>query len=290
MNKKSYREQFNEEGFVVIPKLISGNELQQILNACNRILDKYTSEMESKHPGRDFFRLNGMHNPKWIDSPEDLKSILELGADPRCLGTVEHIFGVPSLFRTTNFWVNPKYKSEEGNWHRDTQFVCNEEEEEKLYIQKLKEEGFHRSIQFQIALVDSSDLEYVPYSVQRYDSPEEYYIRLADDKIHCRDVQGMPNAMRFHLKAGDAILLNPAGLHRGRYHADKLRRTLMYTYTPAYNLLFDSISNQPWFLNEEYLNHLSPRATTYYKEYIKVYKDHWAQMQQSATSSTVDSL
>ena len=45
--------------------------------------------------------------------------------------------------------------------------------------------------------------------------------------------------MRAKLGAGDALLFNSWGFHRGRYHADKPRRTLMWTFTPADMPTFD---------------------------------------------------
>jgi hypothetical protein len=283
MMRKSLKERFNEEGYIVIPKLFSGDELQRLLEVSNRIYDNFIRDMDSRAPGKDHVKMLHATNPKWADSPEDTKLLLELGADPRCLGPVEQIFEGPSVFRATTYWVNPRYVSEEGNWHRDTQFGRTDEQE-KEYIQGLKEDNLLRGVQFQIALVDNSDLEYVPYSVSRYDSPEEYQIRLADNRSNSRCVDGMPNALRFHLQAGDAVAFNQVGLHRGRYHVDKQRRTLMLTYNPVNNPIFDKIGYQPYFLNDGYLDSLSPRAATYYKEYISVFKEHWASMQQSAAA------
>jgi hypothetical protein len=274
MMRKSLREQFNGEGFVVIPKLFSGDELQRVHDISNHVLDKFYEEVDKNSSEEDIYRIDNFVNPKWYDNQADLKTILELGADPRCLGPVEQIFGGPSLYKTAIFWMNTRYNSIEGDWHRDTQFVY-EEKKEREYIKQLHASNRLRGVQFQIALVDSSDFEYVPYSVQRWDSPDEYYYRLEDDKSHNREAEGMPNAMRIHLKAGDAIMLNQVGIHRGRYHADKLRRTLMFSYAPANNPTFAAKKdiNEQWF-SEAYLDQLSPRAAVYYKEFIKAYEEY----------------
>jgi hypothetical protein len=143
-------------------------------------------------------------------------------------------------------------------------------------------------VQFQIALVDSSDFEYIPFSVQRFDSPEEYYYRLADHCSHSRSAEGMPNAVRIHLKAGDAILLNQVGIHRGRYHMDKLRRTLMFSYTPANNPTFchPQHVNEQW-KSDHYLDRLSSRAADYYKDYIKIYQEFEAGRQKPDASASI---
>jgi hypothetical protein len=277
MNQKSYREQFTQDGFVVIPKLLIGDELEHIRAVSNLALAKYYDDLDKQQPGRDPIRLNNFIKPNLYDNVKDLKMIMELGADPRLLGPVEQIFQCRSLYKTSIFWMNPRYESMEGNWHRDTQFAFQDEKEEKEYLKKLQAYESVRGVQFQIALVDSSDFEYVPFSVRRYDAPEEYYYRLADNKSHCREAEGMPNAVRFHLKAGDAILLNQVGIHRGRYHTDKLRRTLMFSYTPTNNPTFSNreILDEQW-KSEQYLERLSPRASVYYKEFIKAFTDYKA--------------
>jgi hypothetical protein len=275
MDRKSYKEQFNEEGYIYLPKLLSGQQLQTLLGACERVLAKYTEEWDRRKPGQDFHSIRNIHSPKMVQSEQDKKIILETAADPRFVGAVEQIFEGPSLFRATTYWMNPRYSSMEGNWHRDSQNTMSEEDE-KVYLRNLKEADLIRGVQLQIALVDNDDLEYVPFSANRYDAPEEYYYRLADQRSHSRDPEGMPNAKRFHMKAGDAVAFNQIGLHRGRYHADNQRRTLMLTYTPENNPIYDNtISIQPWFLEEGYMDGLSPRAGTYFNEYIRAYRDHW---------------
>ncbi|MCC2683326.1 MAG: Phytanoyl-CoA dioxygenase [Paenibacillaceae bacterium] len=285
--QKSYQEQFTQEGYIVIPKLITGDELLRIRDISNRALAKFYEDLDIQNPGRDPIRLDNFMNPKWYDNEEDLRLIMELGADPRCLGPVEQIFRGRSLYKTSIFWMNPRYSSMEGNWHRDTQFVYKEEAE-KEYVASLRENDGVRGVQFQIALVDSSDFEYIPFSVQRFDSPEEYYYRLADHCSHSRSAEGMPNAVRIHLKAGDAILLNQVGIHRGRYHMDKLRRTLMFSYTPANNPTFSHPKhvNDQW-KSEHYLDQLSSRAAAYYKEYIKVYQEYEASQQKPDASANI---
>src|SRR5262249_10920056 len=153
--------------------------------------------------GQDFTEMRHLNDPRWHrHTPDDFKLILEAVADPRCLGPVEQIFGGPSLFRCTSYFVNPRHASQDGNWHRDSQFVTANETDERAMTQRPAASGTTGGVQFQIPLVDSEDIEYVPYSAGRYDSPEEYYLRCADNRAHNRE-PGMPNALRLRLKAGD---------------------------------------------------------------------------------------
>ncbi len=283
MNDKSARKQFFEEGYLVYPRIFEGQELERILAACNRVLEKHTEWHDRQHPKEDFTNMRHLNDSQWHrDGLEDFKTIMELIADPRCLGPVEQIFSGPSLFRSTSYFVNPRFKSAEGNWHRDSQFMTKSDEEEKDMLKRIWNDpttGY--GIQFQIPLLDNEDIEYVPYSAGRYDSPEEYHIRMADNQVHNRE-QGMPNALRVRLKAGDGVIFNPYGLHRGRYHVDKPRRTLMLTYTPRSFPLRDFFSDQPWFEEPGHLDPLSPRARVFFEDFISTYRDFWTAQKKSA--------
>ena len=85
----------------------------------------------------------------------------------------------------------------------------------------------------------------------------------------------MPGAMRIHLQPGDAALFNPNGLHRGRYHADKARRTLMLTYTQQSKPTTDWFTNQPWFLEAGYLTGLAPRTRAFFEPFVEQLRGQW---------------
>ncbi|MBP1989346.1 phytanoyl-CoA dioxygenase family protein [Paenibacillus eucommiae] len=274
---KSLSRQFKEEGYLIFPEIFVGDELQRLLTACNYVHDQFAAEHDRLHPGVDFISMSHMNDSRWhSDTREHFKTIMETVADPRCLGIVEQIFGSPSLFRSMQYFVNRRYTSSEGNWHRDSQFGAKDDAEERANLDRIWKGDYSQGygLQFQIALVDNDDVEFVPYSGNRYDSPEEAYIRLAGQKSHNLE-DGMPNALRVELKAGDALIFNPFGLHRGRYYKEIPRRTLMLTYTPEDYPTYDSFSTQPWFEEPGYLDGLSPRAITYFQQFIDVFRNFW---------------
>lgn len=282
--KSAYR-QFREEGYLVFPNVFQGKELEQLLAACNHVLQQVTAEHDQQHPGQDFISFSHVNDLRWHkDTGEHLKAILEAAADPRCLGPVEQIFDGPSLFRCTNCFVNTRFTSNDGSWHRDSQFGRSEQEERELLTKIWTgdySEGF--GLQFQIALVDNDDVEFVPYSINRFDAPEEAAIRLSGNKADSRS-NAMPNALRIPLKAGDAVVFNPYGLHRGRYYKEIPRRTLMFTYTPMQSRIYDHFSHQPWFAESGYLEGLSPRATAYFQQFVEAYGQFWTERKSGAAS------
>jgi hypothetical protein len=279
-NLKTPTQIFEDEGILFYPGLITPAEAKRLREACDYVMAQFREELERTRPEvcGEVYNMRHLNDTRWHrDTREHFRVIMETVADPRCLGPVEQIFQGPSLFRSTSYYFNPREGNRDGDWHRDHQFVFDSEEKVREYISQPRDitTEARNGIQLQIALVETEDIEYVPFSAKRYDSPEEYYIRCADDRSHNRE-GGMPNAMRIHQKPGDAIIFNSAGLHRGRYHADIPRRTLLLTYTARQTELHDFFSKQPWMLEADYFDGLSLRTRAYFQDYIDVYGHTWS--------------
>jgi hypothetical protein len=272
---KSAGQTFQEEGVLLYPQLLAGEELARLREACEFVLEQQFDDIDRNRPkAKNTKSMAHLNDSRWHrETREHWKVIMETVADPRLLGPVEQIFGGRSLFRSTQLFFNPRFESSEGDWHRDNQFLLPDEDAVRAQLQEMKMPG----LQLQLALIDNSDVEYVPFSAGRYDSPEEYYYRCADGRSHKQEA-GMPNAMRIHQRAGDALIFNPFGLHRGRYHVDKPRRTFMATYTPADQIVNDSWSQQTWMSAPGHLDGLSKRAAAYFEEFIETYQPYWTQL------------
>ena len=106
-------------------------------------------------------------------------------------------------------------------------------------------------------------------------------MRMADDKAYAKD-GNMPRAVRIALNPGDGVAFNPFGLHRGRYHADKKRRTLMLSYRARSLPLYDYFSDQPWCESPGYLDDLTPEAAQFWREFVEDYSEQWREGQAAA--------
>ena len=119
--------------------------------------------------------------------------------------------------------------------------------------------------------------------VWRTDLPQEtkdelrqFFLSYGDtDKQKNNRSNSMPGALRVVLTAGDAVAFNPLALHRGRYHADRPRRTLMLTYTSAMYPRFDYFSDQPWFDLDGYLEGLDMHTAAFFEDFVHQYGNDW---------------
>lgn len=261
---------------MIVRQLIAPARAERLRVICDAIHAQWRAcDPQTSKPGEkpDATVMRHLNHPAYFEQhPEWRVDVLEAAADPNVLAVAEQIFGEPAMFRCTSLFFNPSGMHLDGNWHRDAQFMTKSDDEEKQMVLNAGDGG--NGMQLQIALLPSEDIEVVPASHLRWDTPEEYAIRKADNFAHNRS-NDMPGAMRVKQNAGDAVLFNAMCIHRGRYHSDKPRRTLMLTYTKQSEPWFDFFSDQPWFLEAGYLDGLSDNARAFYERFITQYKSDW---------------
>jgi hypothetical protein len=152
-------------------------------------------------------------------------------------------------------------------WHRDSQFLAPEPEQERQRMQAFS--GVH----FRIAFLPDSYLEYVPGSEQRWDTPAEHAIRKGLDGQRS-DTSDMPGKQTLYLKPGDGLLFHAWGIHRGNYNLDKPRRTLDILYQWGAPLT-DFPPSPTCFQQPDLLLQLSDRARQFFQRFINTYQPYW---------------
>jgi ectoine hydroxylase-related dioxygenase (phytanoyl-CoA dioxygenase family) len=271
------RKQWETEGYVQVPRLIGADEAARLNTICEFARAQWSRCDATRGESFDDDTQTNMrhvNHPAYFPGRRDLLvPLLEIIADDRVLDVCRAVFGEEPVFYCTTLFFNPRI-SRNGNWHRDSQFMTKTDDEER---QLLFDSGDCKGLQLQIALVPSEDCEVIPGSQLRWDTDAEYRIRKADN---CRNWESddMPGALRVALQPGDAVAFNPFALHRGRYHADKKRRTLMLTYQRASSTAEDTyFSRQPWMLEDGHLEGLSPRARRVFEAFIARNRSLWDQ-------------
>ena len=273
----AYAEQWKKLGYVFVPGIYASERAARLRLICDRILSHWrVQNPETGKSGGDENAtcMRHLNHPGYFkhDAGEFVE-IMRAAADPAVLDVARAILGEEPLFRCTSYFFNPMGTSQDGNWHRDTQFTIPEIEAEKKFLTSQSDPG--SGVQIQIALAPSEDVEYVPESHRRWDTDAEFQIRRADNNKNWHS-NHMPGALRFKQAPGDAVLFNPVGLHRGRYHTDKLRRTLMLTYTKTSAPCLDYFSMQPWFLEAGHLDALDPETRAFFTTFVAEYREGWA--------------
>jgi hypothetical protein len=262
-------------GYVVSRGLIDPSHAAKLRVICDGVLDQWRRrDPQVGSPGGDDATvMRHLNHPAYFAAGAfGLEDLFRLAALPKLLDLAKTILGEEPMFRCTSYFMNPLDTSLDGDWHRDSQYMTPDVASERAMLLEGGDTG--SGIQLQVALVPSDDVELVPGSHLRYDTPDEFAIRRADDGRHNRS-NDMPGALRISLGAGDAAAINSLGIHRGRYHTDKLRRTIMLTYTKSSMPVYDYFSNQPWFLNPAYRARIPDETRPFFDRFIETYASYW---------------
>lgn len=273
----SLRKQWESESYILLPRLIEPERVAALREMCESMERQWLDRGNPWEPAApkslastNMRHLN--HRAYSAEHPEWFPLLMDLVADPTVLAAVGEVIGGTPLFRCTSLFFHPQEGGHPGNWHRDTQFGAETVEEEK---RALFETMTMSAMQMQIVLLPSDHAEVVPGSHLRWDTPEEYAIRLADDQKNNQS-DAMPGAVRPHLEPGDAVAFNPNALHRGSYQVDEPRLTLMLTYTAEQDKpLVDFFSHQPWFLEAGHLDGLRPETRAFFERFVETYRQYW---------------
>lgn len=271
----SVADQWKSNGYVVVRKVLDVALTVRLRRVCDGVLEQWRRrDPQTQRPGDPNARvMRHLNHPAYFaGGTPGLGDIFELAAHPTLLDLARTLLGEEPMFRCTSYFINPLETSTDGDWHRDSQYETPDEASERALLLRGGDTG--AGVQLQVALVPSDDVEIVAGSHLRYDTPEEYAIRLADGTTHNRS-NLMPDATRVSLAAGDAAAFNSLAVHRGRYHKDKLRRTIMLTYTKSSRPTCDYFSNQPWFLNPAYRARIPPAAEALFAPFIATYAEFW---------------
>lgn len=229
MSKKPYLESLNRDGFVLIPSLLTPEQVTTLRAAASQTLDL------ARSGNWPYVRTLPKQFPPWTIEP---------GANPAANG----IWGVQFLMHpdlpasptfTKNYFSSPiinvvkellECKDEqlvlelfnllirpdrdfELVWHRDDIPATATAAEE---VERLREPAWHA--QWNLALYDDESLIVVPGSHTRARTQVE------------RDAgpweKGLPGEIKVRMKAGDVVFYNNNILHRGAYLAGTERMTL----------------------------------------------------------------
>lgn len=264
-----------QNSYAIVRGLFDPATAERLHQICERVLAQWRRAPRSDNPpvGPQANYMRHINDPEYHrDHPDDLAFLLNAIGAPQVAAAIGEALDEEFFFFIASLYFNPLGESQDGFWHKDKIGA-------EANVSRVPETG--AGLQLQIALVPTDDLEVVPGSHLRDYTPEEHAICVADGERHNRSNE-MPGAVRVKLEPGDAALFTQLCIHRGRYHTDKLRRTLMISAkkkAAAEHTLrqrgLDPYSDQPWFLLPEYFDGVSPQAQAFFQGFVDCYAPHW---------------
>jgi len=266
MNKEQVKHRWDRNGYFVVPRLFDLSSVKELRKICNRVLGQWLNESRDPRASSDLINMAYLTEPRYFeDHPAQLTTLLEAVADEKILSLLEAVFDAELLFHNTQYFFDPRGQSRAGAWHRDQQFVAEDDATEELIRRTTV--GVH----VHVAFLPDDNLEIVPGSHTRRDTPEELRIRRG---LNGRETSAddMPGAVRISLGAGDACFFSAWSIHRGRYLAEHPRRTFDIIYGTSNQW---AVPPPTCFLRPDVLRGVSEPARRFFRRFIDAYKPAW---------------
>ena len=278
---QNIKNQFNEQGFVVISRLFENEQIDRLQKICDKALYQSRERYLRTHPKFDKKSCDLMKELQHLSDCEGLFPESNLGAcmprqnllnflldtiaDKQILSILDCICDRQLLFHGAVYFLNPEERSWRGDWHRDGQIIAPDDNTEKSRI-------FNSSfIRVHVALFPDDNLEIIAGSHTRWDTLQELEIRKGlNSKLS--NSNEMPSVTKIHLNSGDAVFFDGYSIHRGNYFATKLRKTLAILFSSPVD--WDT-PQATCFLQPDILKKLSPQKREFWQKFIATYKNRW---------------
>lgn len=194
---------WERDGLFTLPGFLTSQRRRRLQLACDHALERVRAT--STEQGHTSTHVPNLLDPHLFeDDSAALDLLVRLASSDEVL-RVMHDLQPPSgealQLRDVQYFHEPSRRDADGLWHRD---------------------GDRSLMRFRIAFAPDDHLQYVLGSHRRADSDEERAVLSGSD----RNGPGPAGATRVQLRAGDAVVFDAGGIHRARYRAASVRRTL----------------------------------------------------------------
>ena len=264
---KVNRNQFMEEGYLVLREVIPPDELNTLRESyelmVSRQRDIWKKERQPDDPPGGTWetsaqpRLNLGREPLAGLVDEKTASTIEIWAHENMQGVSSELLGVEDAGVTEMMLMcNPVSDRGPAAWHRDHHPI--DTAPLQGYLDDILETG-PRYVQWNLSLYDDNVLWVIPGSHLRVNTEQENEQLLADPRVP------LPNGVQTHLNAGDGVVYILPILHWGSNYSRKMRRTI-----------HGGFSNFTHYPTLDYMEYLSPRVQKMFERWDK--RSHQMQM------------
>ena len=209
---------YQQQGFLHLPGFYRPHELADL----NTVLLKHHQAWLIQHQAA---YQNGLINSHSLSadpalSEEDKTVLFQTIAAPALLAQLASIFPQAPRFLNTQLFFDPYHSDQRNYWHRDVQYTgLNEAAQRNVILQQ-------NVVHCRIAMRPELGIELIAGSHQRWDSDQEYAVRMGKPPYRPHD--DLPHTTRVPLQTGDVLLFSANMLHRGVYGQNRLAFDTIY--------------------------------------------------------------
>ncbi len=254
------RNQFLEEGYVILRNVIPADELEALRASYEILVERqkviWAQERNPDDPPGGVWEASAqprllLHQSPLVDQiDEDTASAVEIWLHENTQGASSELLGVSDAAVTEMMLMcNPVRDRGPAHWHRDLYPPYGAPLQG--YVDDITESG-PRYVQWNLCLYDDEVLWVIPGSHTRLNTARENELLRTNRHIP------FPGSVQTHLNAGDGVAYILPILHWGSNYSTKMRRTI-----------HGGFSTFTQYENQSYMKHLSTSAQATFDRWIQ---------------------
>ncbi len=209
---------YRAKGFALIAGLFEESELCTLHEVLLRFHSRWLAANSALYAAR------AINSAYLTDSDhlsvEDRRVLFRVLGDRRIECLLRAIFPGPAAFMNTQLFFNPANRDQPNYWHRDIQYTGEPDAVQRAELNNIN------VLHMRLALMPERGLELVPGSHVRWDTDEEYGVRM--ERGGRKNCEELPNTEVVAMGRGDLLIFSANMLHRGLYGVDRLAFDMLF--------------------------------------------------------------
>ncbi len=218
MSPSDIRRHYERDGYVRIKNVYAKSELQEVHSLLQRFHTRWLADNAGfyQHRAINSAYLTRDQYLNYVDR----SALFGFIGSKRLAGIVDATLPEGAAFIGSQLFFDPADPGRKNYWHRDIQYNGQTVAQQ----QALLEHG--NPLHLRIALKPERGVELVPGTHRRWDTPEEYDVRMA---LNGREVHNdLSTSVAIALDPGDVLLFSAAMIHRGLYGLERFALDLLF--------------------------------------------------------------
>ncbi len=218
MNQSYIRDQYEREGYVRINGMYKDSELEEVHEVLSRFHENWLKDNAGFYQER---AINSAYitGTKYLDE-DDRRTLFRFIGSSKLAGVFQTVLPGEAMFVGSQLFFDPANPGKKNYWHRDIQYNENTEEEQQASLQKIN------PLHLRIAMKPERGVELVPGTHRRWDTGEEYDVRMQRNSRQVHD--DLSTGCTVELERGDLLLFSAAMIHRGLYGGHRFALDLLF--------------------------------------------------------------
>lgn len=210
-------QQYERDGYFLVKNLFSVFEIQALAELALEFHESWKLK-NSK------FYLEQAINSAYLTGVEHLSEsrrnlLFQFIGSSKLMKVVADVMSGRPSFMNTQLFFNPVNAIQKNYWHRDAQYHLSiDEQKETLFGPEV--------IHFRIPLAEEPGIELVPGTHRRWDTDEEFDIRL--ERNGHKNHENISTGVHIKLEAGDLLAFSANMIHRGLYGMNRLSLDIIF--------------------------------------------------------------